>query len=159
MIDLPYSDKWKEDYYRALEDEKKRVENYLNNKQKISQEDKLEITPKRLELIFKLYKEKDIELNQALEDILYLWRQIKSYELAFERKNFIKIIFTEDAIDNILEVAVKKDWGIFTYCEKIMSKLEYSLNYLKEAHGKEVVYINSLAFKDPEKFIKEYLLI
>ena len=159
MMNSPYSEKWKENYYRALEDEKRRVENYLNNKQKISQEEKLEITPKRLELIFKLYKEKDIELNKALEEILYLWRQIKSYELAFERKNFIKIIFTEDAIDNILEIAIKKDWGIFTYCEKIMSRLEYSLNYLKEAQEKEVVYINSLAFKDPEKFIKEYLLI
>ncbi len=68
-------------------------------------------------------------------------------------------MYKRQAIDNILEIAITKDWGIFTYCEKIMSRLEYSLNYLKEAQEKEVVYINSLAFKDPEKFIKEYLLI
>jgi len=159
ISESPYSPKWKENYYKALEDEKKRVENYLSRRQKLLSEEKLEITPKRLELIFKLYKEKDIELNRALEEVLSLWRQIKSYEMAFERKNFLKIIFTEDAVDNILEAVIKKNWGVFTYCENIMSKLEYSLNYLKEIRGKEVIYINSLAFKNPEKFIEEYLLI
>lgn len=157
LINLPYHPKWKKNYEKALEDEKRRVETYLTHKQKSFSEEKLEITPNRLKLIFKLYKERDIEVNRALEEILYLWRQIKSYEVAFERKNFIKIIFTEDAIDNILETAIKKDWGIFSYCEKIMSKLEYTLNYLKEATGKEVFYINSIALEDPEKFVKDYL--
>lgn len=159
MKESPYAHKWKENYYKALEDEKKRVENYLNHKQRSLSENKLEITPKRLELIFKLYKEKDIELNRALEEVLSLWRQIKSYEVAFERKNFLKIIFTEDAVDSILDTVIKKNLGVFTYCENMMSKLEYSLNYLREIRGKDIVYINSLAFKDPEKFIEEYLLI
>ncbi len=157
IIKSPYHPKWRENYQKALEDEKRRVENYLNYRQKFFSEDKLEITPYRLKLIFKLYKQKDIEVNQALEEILYLWRQIKSYELAFERKNFIKIIFTEDAVDHILETATKKDLGIFSYCEKVISKLEHTLNYLKETTGKEVFYINSLALEDPEKFIRDYL--
>jgi endopeptidase Clp ATP-binding regulatory subunit ClpX len=159
MSKIPYSPRWKENYFKALEDEKKRVENYLMSRQKFQQENKLEITPKRLELIFKLYKEKDVEVNQAIDEILSIWRQIKSYELAFERKNFVKIAFTEDAIDNILEVTIKKNWGVFTYCEKALSKIEYTLNYFKGEKGKDVVYINSLAFKDPERFIKEQLLI
>jgi len=159
MNDSPYSSKWKENYYKALEDEKRRVENYLVNRQRFLQERKLEITPKRLELIFKLYKEKDIEVNEAVEEILSIWRQIKSYETAFERKNFIKIVFTEDAIDNILEVTIKNNLEVFAYCENIMSKLEYSVNYLKEIRGKDIIYINSLAFKDIEAFIKEYLLV
>lgn len=159
MSKSPYAHKWKENYYKALEDEKKRVENYLTHKQKLFSEDKLEITPKRLELVFKLYKERDIELNRALEEVLSLWRQIKSYETAFERKNYFKIIFTEDAVDNILEAVIKKNWGVFSYCESVISKLEYSLNYLKEIRGKDIIYVNSLAFRDPEKFIEEYLLI
>ncbi len=158
MTESPYNPRWKENYLRALEDEKKRLERYLTNRKKLFQEDKFKITPKRFEMIFKLYKEKDIELNQAVEEILSIWKQIKSYESAFERKNFIKIAFTDDAVDDILEVAINKNWGVFTYCEKIMSKLEYSLNYLKDMQEKETIYINSLAFKNPERFIKEYLL-
>ncbi len=155
MGNSPNNPKWKEAYFKALEDEKRRVENYLAEKYKFYEKNKMEITPKRLELIFALYKEKDIEVNHAVEEVLSIWKQIKSYEVAFERKNFIKIAFTEDAVDNILEVAIKKNWGVFSYCESVLSKIEYSLSYLREMRRKEVIYINSLAFRDPERFVKE----
>jgi len=92
-----------------------------------------------------------------LEDVLFLWRQVKNYEKAFERKNNVKIIFTEDTIDTILENAIKKNWGVFAYCEKVMSRLEYSFNYLRDILAEEVFYITPLALKRPQKYVEEYL--
>ncbi len=157
MLLSPESEKWKENYLRAIKDEKKRMETFLYTKEKILlQKEEFEINSRRLELIFKLYKEEDIELSQALEDILYLWRQIKNYESAFERRKKIKIIFTEDAVDTILEEVIKNDLGVYSYCENAMSKLEYTLNVLKDNTG-GVFYINEVAFKNPDKFVRQLL--
>ena len=157
LLESPNNIRWRENYYKALEDEKKRVKKYVSSKVKYMEEEKFELTPKRLNLIFDLYKERDIELNKALEDVLFLWRQVKNYEKAFERKNNVKIIFTEDTIDTILENAIKKNWGVFAYCEKVMSRLEYSFNYLRDILAEEVFYITPLALKRPQKYVEEYL--
>ncbi len=157
LLESPNNIRWRENYYKALEDEKKRVKKYVSSKVKYMDEEKFELTPKRLNLIFDLYKERDIELNKALEDVLFLWRQVKNYEKAFERKNNVKIVFTEDTIDTILENAIKKNWGVFAYCEKVMSRLEYSFNYLRDILAEEVFYITPLALKRPQKYVEEYL--
>jgi ATP-dependent protease Clp ATPase subunit len=157
LLESPNNIRWRENYYKALEDEKKRVKKYVSSKVKYMEEEKFELTPKRLNLIFDLYKERDIELNKALEDVLFLWRQVKNYEKAFERKNNVKIVFTEDTIDTILENAIKKNWGVFAYCEKVMSRLEYSFNYLRDILAEEVFYITPLALKRPQKYVEEYL--
>ena len=157
LLESPNNIRWRENYYKALEDEKRRVKKYVSSKVKYIDEEKFELTPKRLNLIFDLYKERDIELNKALEDVLFLLRQVKNYEKAFERKNNVKIIFTEDTIDTILENAIKKNWGVFAYCEKVMSRLEYSFNYLRDILAEEVFYITPLALKRPQKYVEEYL--
>ncbi len=157
ILNSPRNFKWKEDYLKALEDEKKRVESYINKKTHLFVDEKFELTSKRLNLIFEIYKGKDIELNKALEEVLFLWKQIKNYEKTFERKKGIKLVFTEESIDFILEEVIKKDWGIFAYCEKVMSRLEYIFNYMKDVLEENVFHITPLALKKPNKYLENYL--
>lgn len=160
MINNPQDPKWKEFYYRALKDEEERVKEYLYSRQKVLIKDvSFEITSERLKFIFELYKKEDIELSQALEEIISLWKQIKTYEQSFERRNQIKILFTEDAIDTILEEVIKTDFGVFAYCEKIMSRFEYTLNIIKESTGKNLFFIPGWALKNPEKFLNQLLAL
>ncbi len=157
ILNSPRNFKWKEDYLKALEDEKKRVESYINKKTHLFVNEKFELTSKRLNLIFEIYKGKDIELNKALEEVLFLWKQIKNYEKTFERKKGIRLVFTEESIDFILEEVIKRDWGIFAYCEKVMSRLEYIFNYMKDVLEENVFYITPLALKKPNKYLENYL--
>ncbi|RKX61264.1 MAG: ATPase [Thermodesulfobacteriota bacterium] len=157
MINSPKNNKWKQNYLKALEQEKERVFNYFQNRN--SKEEKFKINKKRLNLIFTLYKKEDCELNQAIDEVIYLWKQIKNYEAAFERRKQIKIKFTDDAIDTILKEVIKKDYGVFSYCEKLMAKLEYPLNLLKDHLENETFHISSLAFKNPDEFIKQVLSV
>ncbi len=160
MINNPENPKWKEFYYKALKEEEERVKEYIFNRQSIFFRDtSFEITPHRLKLIFDVYKKEDIELSQAIEEVVSLWKQIKTYEQSFERRNQIKILFTEDAIDSILEEVIRTDFGVFAYCEKIMSRLEYTLNIIKESTGKNLFFIPAWALKEPEKFLNQVLAV
>lgn len=158
MLDSPENLRWKENYKRALTDEKKRVERYLNKKNLYKNEngEKFFLTPKRLELIFQTYKELDIELNKVLEEILFIWEQIKTYEKTFERRNNVKIVFAEDMVDNIIENVIKKDYGVFSYCERLMARFQYNLKYFKDIlEDTPVLYVTSTVVKKPEKYLEE----
>lgn len=158
MLDSPENLRWKENYKKALTDEKKRVERYLNKKNLYRNEngEKFFLTPKRLELIFQTYKELDIELNKVLEEILFIWEQIKTYEKTFERRNNVKIVFAEDMVDNIIENVIKKDYGVFSYCERLMARFQYNLKYFKDIlEDTPVLYVTSTVVKKPEKYLEE----
>lgn len=153
----PNADKWKELYQKALEEERERLINFLDAKQYSSNSISFELTPNRVNLLFELYKGEDIELSQALDELGYLYKQIKAYETTFSKRNQIQAVFTEDAIDHILEEIFKKDIGVFSYCERNLTKLEYTFALLKETTKREKFYINKKAFVNQEKYLEELL--
>lgn len=160
IINNPQNPKWKENYFKALREEEERVKEYLFNRKNLwIKEPSFEITSFRLKLIFDLYKKEDMELSQAVEEVVSLWKQIKTYEQSFERRNQIKILFTEDAVDSILEEVIKTDLGVFAYCERIMSRLEYTLNIIKDSTGKDMFFIPGWALKNPENFLNQILAL
>ncbi|PMP62688.1 MAG: ATPase [Caldimicrobium thiodismutans] len=158
MLNNPSSDKWVEAYTRALNDERQRVIEYLESKKPYSKEVKsFEITPKRLNLLFEIYKGEDIELIQALERLNHIYHQIKAYETSFSRRNQIQAVFTEDAIDHIMEEVVRKDQGVFPFCEKFLSRFEYTFSLLKETLQRNRFYITRLAFVNPDRYLEELI--
>ncbi len=157
ILSSPKGLRLKEDYLKALDQEKKRVETYVNRKLHLFGSEKFELTSKRLNIIFEMYKGKDMELNKAVEEILFLWKQIKNYEKTFERKKGIRIIFSEEVVDFILEEIIKKDWGVFAYCEKLISRLEYVLTYIKDILEGDEFVITLLALKNPDRYFNKYL--
>ncbi len=158
MLNNPSSEKWIEAYKRALKEEKERMIDYLKNKKHISKETKsFEITPKRLNLLFEIYKGEDIELIQALERLNHIYHQIKAYETTFSRRNQIQAVFTEDAIDHIMEEVLKKDQGVFSFCEKSLARFEYTFSLLKESAQKNRFYITRTAFLNPDRYLEELI--
>ena len=154
LMDSPKRKRWKEDYQKALEDEKKRAEDWINLRKT---EDEMVLTPEKIRIIFELYKSQDVEILRAYEEVKFVWYQIKNYEKVFEHRTGIKIRFTEDAIDSIIEGVIKKNWGVFAYCEKVISRLEYKLRYLKEKEGGKVFYLTAEALKRPHSYFETSL--
>lgn len=157
ILSNPKSEKWQELYNKALLEEKQRMQDFLNSKINLSPEIPFELTPKRLNLLFEIYKGEDIELSQALDELSYLYKQIKTYENTYSKRNQIHVIFTEEAIDYILEEVLKKDMGVFSFCERTLSKLEYTFSLLKDSFNREKIYITKDAFTNQEKYLEELL--
>lgn len=158
MLNNPSSEKWIEVYNKAIQDERKRMIAYIEKKSYFSSDHKsFEITPKRLNLLFELYKGEDIELLQALERLQHIYNQIKAYENTFSRRNQIQAIFTDDAIDHILEEVIKMDLGVFSFCEKSLSRFEYTFSLLKESTRRSKFYITRTAFVNPDRYLEELI--
>jgi len=155
MLNFPNRKKWRDVYLEALNHEKERANLWLESM--LSERETFEVTPQRFEFMFELYKTHDIELNKAFEELKFLYFQIKNYEKVFSHKTGLNITFTEEAVDVILEQVLKKNWGIFAYCEKIMSRLEYKLKYLKDHWGERNFYITPLALRKPRAYLEELL--
>lgn len=148
---------FQESYRRALAEEKERMTEYLKSKESIYKDKGFELTPKRLSLLFELYKSEDMEFTQALEELSNVYRQIRAYESTFSRRNQIQAVFTEDAIDHILEEVIKKDQGVFSFCERALSRLEYTFAILRDSGKRTKFYITKKAFRDPDAYLEELL--
>lgn len=158
LLANPNSPIYQKAYEKALIEEKERMIKYLEGRANINNEIPFSLTPKRLHLLFEIYKREDVELIHALEDFVNLYRQIKAYETTFSRRNQIQVFFAEDTIDYIMEEVIKRDQGVFSFCEKTLSKLEYTISILKEA-GVRSFYIEKEAFTDQDRFLTKLLQI
>ncbi len=154
----PTDERWNKIYLQALEEEKKRFIDFLHQKKETYfRQEIFELTPRRANLLFEIYKYEDLELSLILEEMQNYYRQIKGYEATFSRRNQIQVIFTEEAIDYILEEVIKRDIGVFSFCEKALSRLEYTFLNLRDLQGKMKFYITPLAFTNPEKYLENLL--
>jgi len=158
FLNNPKDSKWQEVYLQALKDEKERFLRYLElRKHRYLRNDVMELTPQRLNLLFELYKFEDVELSVVLDEMLNLYRQIKGYEATFSRRNQIQAVFTDDAIDYIINEVLRNDRGVFSFCEKVLSRIEYALLNIRDIQGRKKFYITSLAFTNPEKYIEDLI--
>ena len=158
FLNNPKDSKWQEVYLQALKDEKERFLRYLElRKHRYLRNDVMELTPQRLNLLFELYKFEDVELSVVLDEMLNLYRQIKGYEATFSRRNQIQAVFTDDAIDYIINEVLRNDRGVFSFCEKSLSRIEYALLNIRDIQGRKKFYITSLAFTNPEKYIEDLI--
>ncbi len=151
MLQNPHSEKWKEAYLQAIEEEKRRFRDFLEKKSFEKSED-FDLTPFRLDLLFKLYKNKEIDVNKAFLELFSLWKQIKIYEDTSSRKRRVMIKFSEEAVDYLLEKAVEKGISIYSICEGVLTSMEYVLDFFREIRIPLV--ITPLAFQNPQKFLQ-----
>jgi ATP-dependent protease Clp ATPase subunit len=158
FLNNPRDSKWEEVYLQALKEEKERFLRYLElRKHRYLRTDVMELTPQRLNLLFELYKFEDVELSVVLEEMLNLYRQIKGYEATFSRRNQIQAVFTDEAIDYIINEVLRNDRGVFSFCEKALSRIEYALLNIRDIQGRKKFYITPLAFTNPEKYIEDLI--
>ena len=160
FLNNPRDSKWEEVYRQALREEKERFLRYVERrKHRYLNKDVMELTLQRLNLLFELYKFEDIELTVVLDEMLNIYRQIKGYEATFSRRNQIQAQFTDEAIDYIINEVIRNDRGVFSFCEKALSRIEFALQNLRDLHGRKRFPITPLAFTNPEKYIEDLITL
>ncbi|QER42179.1 AAA domain-containing protein [Thermodesulfobacterium sp. TA1] len=157
MLSSPKNERWMVNFKTALLEEEGRFKDYLNSKNDFWVDKSFDLTPKRVNLLFSFYLSWAIEPIKVWERLFYVWQQIKNYEKFFENRYKLRILFSEEAIDLIIERVIKKEVGVFSLCDKIMSRLKDELVYLRDVLGINHVVITPEAFKNPEKFCEEIL--
>ena len=154
MRAFPENPRWREWYERALREEEERLRDFLKNrKRSFFEKYRFPLTPTKLDLALNLHRREDLDPQQALEELLMLWRQIRSFEKSFERRTGLRIFFSEEARDLILDQVLKRDEGVYAFCDRILSVLEYGLKLVGDRTGKRSFELPKEAVVSPERFL------
>ncbi|MBX6423512.1 AAA family ATPase [Thermosulfurimonas sp. F29] len=154
MRENPERPLWREWYEAALRDEEKRLRSFLKErKRSFFEKYRFPLTPARLDLVLELHRREDLEPQQALEELLMLWRQIRSFEKSFERRSGLRVSFSEEAKDLILKEVLRRDEGVYAFCDRILSVLEYGLKLVGDRTGKRTFELPREAVRSPEAFL------
>ncbi|RUM88529.1 MAG: ATPase [Thermodesulfatator sp.] len=150
----PGASRWKEWFKKACLEEERRLRTFLQEHKKgFFERYRLPLTPAKLDLVLTLHRKEDLDPQLALEEVLMLWRQIQSFEKSYERRLGFRVCFAEEARDLILREVIKRDEGIYAFCDRILSVLEYGLRLVHDRTGKKVFELPEKAVTAPEEFL------
>lgn len=150
----PQSPELEARYQKAIEEEKGRIREFIAQRERVlARTYGLKLTPSRVDLAIQIHRREDLDLHQSLEELSLLLRQVKNYERSFERRTGFRIVFSEEAVDRILQHVMEMDKGVYAYCDRLLNLLEYGLRLINERTGQGRFVIPPEAIDSPELYL------
>jgi ATP-dependent Clp protease ATP-binding subunit ClpX len=117
----------------------------------------LEIYERRMEIIAGLYLKNITDINTAFDGFMDMYNEVRLEEASLNDKVEVNVFFDESAVDEIIDQAVKTDEAAGPLAVKLVKRLEYGLNLVKDRSGIESFTINSEAVTDMESFVNNLI--
>ncbi|TSA10660.1 MAG: AAA family ATPase [Deltaproteobacteria bacterium] len=147
-----------ERYHRARERELDIIKSTMVRRQKeIFDNRGLSVTPFRLRYLAELCLTKDIDIQASVEELLFINEEIKDYEATFLDKYGIKIIFEDEAIDQIIGQAWQEGSTAYVVCNNLTESYKYALRIIQDRTGQNVFHLPTEAVSTPEGFISHLI--
>jgi len=147
-----------ERYRRARERELDIIKSTIVKRQKeIFDNRGLSVTPFRLWYLAELCLTKDIDIQASVEELLFITEEIKDYEATFLDKYGIKIIFEDEAIDQIIGQAWQEGSTAYVVCNSLTESYRYALRIIQDRTGQNVFHLPTEAVSTPEGFISHLI--
>ncbi len=117
----------------------------------------LEIYERRMGIIAGLYLKNITDINTAFDDFMDMYNEIRFEEASLNEKVEVNVFFDESAVDEIIDQAVKTNEAAGPLAVKLVKRLEYGLNLVKDRSGIESFTINNEAVTDMESFVNNLI--
>ncbi len=117
----------------------------------------IELTPVRQEMIAHLVVHEDMDIEEAESYVSYLVLQAKSYEENLYNRCGIKIKFTDEALDYLIEGSLQDKGYLYEKCERVMNIFEYGLPLVFEKSGKAEFSIPLEGVENPEGYVNKLI--
>jgi ATP-dependent Clp protease ATP-binding subunit ClpX len=143
---------------RAVEKEIENVKSFILARAKdFYHRSGLEITDARAGLTAQIYFKRISDVNSAFDEFSSVYEQIKIEESSLFNESDIHVSFNDEAIDELIRLAVETDQeaGILAY--QLAKKLEYGLKLVRDRSGMERFVITKEAVTDMEKYINDLM--
>lgn len=149
----PDNPAYRERYHQARERELEAIESALMKRRKEFCDSRdIAINPFRLRYLAELCLAKDLDLQASVERFLSMVEQIKDYEASFLDKYSLKIIFEDDAIDQIIKQAWQEGSTPYLVCNNLTKSYQYALKIIQDRTGRDTFRFPAEAVSDPEGF-------
>jgi hypothetical protein len=115
----------------------------------------LEMSDVRRGLVAQIYLKKISDVNNAFEEFLTMYQEIKAEEAALAHDMELNVTFDDGATDELLRRAIEtgQDAGSLSY--QLAKKLEYGLKLVKDRSGVDHFVVTKDAVLDMDKYIND----
>ena len=145
-------------FERAVKQELENITEYISSRaDDYNKKTGLEIYKRRRDIIAGLYLKNITDINTAFEDFMEMYNEVRLEEASLNDKVEVNVFFDESAVDEIIDQAIKTDEDAGPLALKLVKKLEYGLNLVKDRSGIEGFTINSEAVTDMENFVNDLI--
>ena len=111
----------------------------------------------RIEIIVNRMAEKGYDVNSVFEEAVDIQRLVESFEQDFQRRNGIRIRFSEDAVDRITEIALEEDGKGCAICSRLSKDYEHGFRLIRDRIGRKEFLLTREAVDDPETYLNRVI--
>jgi endopeptidase Clp ATP-binding regulatory subunit ClpX len=158
LLENPNDPERKKRMEATITNDREYLRNYLRGKKDhLARLHGLELDDFIIDLIAEIYLRLGEDVNRAVEDIVEMQKQTKSYELAFMQRYSFNIEFDREAFAEIVKKAIEEGSSAFKVCENMTKEFEYAFRLIKERTGEREFLLSGEAVRDTQMYLNNLI--
>jgi hypothetical protein len=117
----------------------------------------LPLTTMRVELIIDQYLRWDCDLKSAFEELGRQYQQVRRFEAEFFAEHQLDLHFDEEAVDEILHQALKRQAKAQDICRERAKDLEYALKLVRDRTSQESFLLTREAINNLDEYLNQVI--
>ncbi len=101
--------------------------------------------------------EKGYDVNTVIEEMAEVQLQVEEFEKEFQRRNGIDLLFSEEAMNRITEIALDEDGKGIALCSRLLKDYEHGMRLIRDKTGQKQFRITREAIDDPEGYLNRMI--
>jgi endopeptidase Clp ATP-binding regulatory subunit ClpX len=118
---------------------------------------RLPLTETRVNLLVDQYLRWDCDLKSAFEEMGQMYQQVRHFEEKFSEEHEMEMQFDEEAIDEILEQALRRETSAYAICQDQAKNLEHALKLVRERTSKESFLLTREAILNLDAYLNQII--
>ncbi len=147
-----------EEYTAVLDREKDMLrERMAQARERYMGEYPLIFTPKRLELVIEQHMKTGFSIEAICDEVVLLYNQVRVFEADYYEKHTFRIHFDEEAMEEIINLAVDRDETAALICQNISRDYDYGFKLVFERTGQSQFILPKKAVEHPDTYLDELI--
>jgi len=119
----------------------------------------LTFSPQRISLITRRIVEERKDLDSVIDEVLAIYHTARSFEQEFSSRNEVKLSFSEEAIDCLVEKVWKEEDKLNAedFLKQAFQNYEHGLKLINKRTGIREFIIPAAGIQDPENYLSELI--
>jgi len=113
----------------------------------------ISLSDQKIELITQRTVERRTDVNAAVEEVLAVQQAVREFEQMFSSRNEVRIIFTEAAVDRLVEKVWEEGGEPASLLKQSFQNYEHGLKLIKEKTGRREFFIPVEGMENPENYL------
>ncbi len=118
---------------------------------------RLPLSDQRVELLMDHYHQWDCDLKTCFQEMVRLHDQVRGFEDHFFDEHAIQLHFDEEAVDEILRLALEGGISAFAVCDRLSDELSYALKLVRDRTSRDHFILPREALGDLDSYLNRLI--